>query len=84
MIDDITTLKDAKTALFAHLLQQGGHGIIEEYLAELKAQKRFNNRSDYTKLKTDLNKMLVSKNGNKSDLMQELETAFFDIARYAR
>jgi len=53
-------------------------------LNELKAKKKFNSRSDYTKLKTELNKMLVSKNGNKSDLIQELETAIFDIAKYAR
>ena len=84
MIDDITTLKVAKEALFAHLLQQSGQTVIDEFLSELKAQKKFNSRSDYTKLKTDLNKMLVSKNGNKNELMQELETAIFDIARYAR
>ena len=84
MTDDITTLKIAKEALFAHLLQQSGQTVIDEFLNELKAQKKFNSRSDYTKLKADLNKMLVAKNGNKSDLMQELETAIFDIAKYAR
>jgi len=84
MIDDITTLKVAKEALFAHLLQKEGQGIIDEFLSELKAQKKFSSRSDYTKLKTDLNKMLVSKNGNKSDLITELETAIFNISKYAR
>jgi len=83
MIDDITTLKVAKEALFAHLLQQSGQNIIDEFLNELKAQKKFNSRSDYTKLKTDLNKMLVAKNGNKSDLIKELETAIFNIAKNA-
>jgi hypothetical protein len=84
MVDGISTMKEAKEALFAHLLQQSGQSIIDEFLSELKAGKRFNSRSDYTKLKNDLNKIIVSKNGNKSDMITELETQIFDVARYAR
>jgi len=84
MIDDIATLKVAKETLFTHLLQQSGQGVIDEFVNELKAQKKFNSRSDYTKLKSDLNKMLVAKNGNKNDLMQELEIAVYNVAKYAR
>jgi hypothetical protein len=84
MIDSITTLKEAKTALFAHLLQQSGQNTIDSFLSELKAQKRFNNRSDYTKLKTELNKILAAPKNQKSDLIKELETYIFDVARYAR
>jgi hypothetical protein len=84
MTDDTTTLKQAKEALFAYLLQQSGQSTIDEFLNELKSGKKFNSRSDYTKLKNDLNKMLVSKNGNKSELISELETYIFDTAKYAR
>jgi hypothetical protein len=84
MIEDINTMKTAKEALFAYLLQQSGQSTIDNFLNELKVEKKFNSRSDYTKLKADLNRLLVSKNGNKSDLIQELETAIFDIAKYAR
>jgi hypothetical protein len=84
MIDGINSKKEAKDVLFAHLLQKEGAGIVDELLNELKAKNAFSSRSEYTKLKADLNKMLVAKNGNKSDLMQELETAIFDIAKYAR
>jgi hypothetical protein len=84
MADNITTQKEAKEAIFAYLLQEKGQGFIDEVLNEVKAQKRFNSRSDYTKLKNELNKIIVSKNGNKNELIQELETQIFDIARYAR
>jgi len=84
MTDDITTLKGAKDALFSYLLQEKGQGFIDEILNDLKEANRFNSRSDYTKLKTDLNKMIVAKNGNKSDLMQELETSIYNVAKYAR
>jgi len=84
MIDDITTPKEAQVALFSYLLQQSGQNLVTDFLSELKENNVFPDRKYYTRLKTDLNKMLVAKNGNKSDLMQELETAIFDIAKYAR
>ena len=84
MIDDITTPKEAQIALFSYLLQQSGQNLVTDFLNELKENNTFNDRKYYTRLKTDLNKMLVAKNGNKNDLMKELETAIFDIAKYAR
>jgi hypothetical protein len=84
MVDTINSKKEAKKALFAHLLQQGGQSIIDDFLAELKAKKRLDNRSDYTKLKAELGQMLSAPKGERSDLIKELETQIFDIARYAR
>jgi len=84
MIDNIKTPKDAQEALFSFLLQEAGQNLVTDFLSELKANNTFNDRKYYTRLKTELNKMLVAKNGNKSDLIQELETEFFDIAKYAR
>jgi uncharacterized membrane protein len=84
MTDDINTAKDAKTALFATLLQEKGQSAVDEYLAELRAKKRFHSRSEYTKLKKELNELMQHPKGEKSDLMQELDTAVFNIAKYAR
>lgn len=84
MIDNIKTPKEAQEALFSFLLQEAGQNLVTDYLNELKANDTFSDRKYYTRLKDTLNKMLVAKNGNKSDLMQELETAIFDIARYTR
>jgi len=83
MIEENTTLKKAKEAIIANALQIAGQDYIENCLNDLKAAKCLNNRSDYTKLKADLNKMLVAKNGNKNDLIQELEKSIFITAKYA-
>ncbi|MDR0733415.1 MAG: hypothetical protein LBF08_05070 [Dysgonamonadaceae bacterium] len=85
MTDNITTPKEAQAALFAHLLQQSGQSTIDDFLSELKARNVFSDRKYYTRLKTDLNKMIaVSDFENQSDLMKEIEVKIFDIARYAR
>jgi hypothetical protein len=84
MIDNITTPKEAQTALFAALLQEKGQSIIDYFLAELRAKNVFDDRKYYSRVKADLNKILEAPKGEKSDLIQELETAIFDIARYAR
>jgi septum formation topological specificity factor MinE len=84
MIDSINTTKEAETALFAALLQERGQSIIDEYLAELKAKNTFKERQRYSELKRRLNTLLQAPRGEQSDLIKELETAIFDISRYAR
>jgi hypothetical protein len=84
MIDNINTTKEAETALFAALLQEKGQSIIDEYLAELKAKNVFKDRQRYYELKQKLNTILQATGGEQSDLIRELETAIFNIARYAR
>jgi Replicative DNA helicase len=84
MTDDINTPKEAEAALFATLLQEKGQGYIDEYLAELKAKNTFKERQRYYELKRKLNTILQAPKGEQSGLIEELETAIFDIARYAR
>jgi hypothetical protein len=84
MIDNINTTKEAETALFAALLQEKGQSIIDKYLLELKANNVFKERQRYSELKRKLNAILQATKGKQSDLIKELETAIFDIARYAR
>jgi hypothetical protein len=84
MIDNINTTKAAETALFAALLQEKGQSIIDEYLAELKVKSVFKDRQRYSELKRKLNTILQTPKGEQSDLIKELETAIFDIARYSR
>jgi hypothetical protein len=84
MTDNIITVRDAETALFAALLQKEGQSIIDEYLAELKDRNVFKERQRLSELKRKLNTILQAPKGTKSELMQELETDVFNIAKYAR
>jgi hypothetical protein len=84
MTDNINTTKEAEEALFAVLLQEKGQSLINEYLAALKAQNVFKDRQRYYELKRKLTTILQTPAGTKSELMQELETVLFNIAKYAR
>lgn len=82
---DITTVKDAETALFANLLKQGGQSVIDEFLNDLKAANTFKDRQRYYELKKRLELISAScEYSEKDELMQELQTQIFDISRYAR
>jgi hypothetical protein len=83
MIDNITTIKEAETALFAHLLQQSGVSVIDEFLNELRAKNTFKERQRYSELKRKLNKVIAAPTEQKNELMQELEKAIFNAAKYA-
>ena len=85
MIENIKTTGDAARGLFARLLQDGGgQAVIDEYIADLKAKKVFANRQYYTRLKNDLNKVLQAPIEQQGDLIEELEKAVADVAKYAR
>jgi hypothetical protein len=84
MTDNVKTIKEAETALFADLLQQKGQRYVDEYLSDLKAKNSFKERQRYSEYKRKLNTILQAPKGEQSDLIKELETAIFDIARYAR
>jgi len=85
MTENITTVKDAESALFAYALQQLGQSTIDVYLNELKAKKTFKDPKYYSRLKTGLNKIIVSRrSGQKSELMTELENDIWNVAKYAR
>ena len=85
MINRIKTPKDAETALFAYLLQQGqNEGIIETFVNDLKASKTFADPKSYSRLKSVLNKLLQLPTMESSDLITELQTAINDIAKYSR
>lgn len=84
MIENISTPKEAEEALFAYLLQQTGQGTIDGFLSELKAKNVFPDKKYYSRVKTNLNRILAAPCGEQSDLMQELETAIFNVAKYAR
>ena len=84
MTENITTIKDAETALFSYLLQQSGQSIIDEFLNDLRANNTFKERQRYSELKKRLHTISVAPTGEQSDLMQELETAIYNVAKYAR
>jgi hypothetical protein len=84
MMDNIKTPKEAQTVLFARLLQQGGQAVIDDFIADLKARKQFANRLYYSRLKADLTKILQAPSDGEADLIQEIEKAVADVAKYAR
>lgn len=84
MTENISTPREAKNALFAILLQRGGQTYIDEFLADLKAKNTFADPKYYSRLRSDLNKILQAPHEAKSDLIQELEKAIADVANYAR
>ena len=84
MTKQIETVRDAETALFAHLLQQAGHGIIDNFIDDLKMEKKFKNRERYSELKRKLNTIYASLKGEPSELGEELEKWIYEQAKYAR
>lgn len=84
MNKDIKTPKDAKEAILARLLQQQGQSYIDGVISDLKAQGTFPDPKYYSRLKADLNKMLQATGEAETELINELETAISDVARYAR
>lgn len=84
MTDNIKTPKEAQTALFAILLQRNGQNCIDEFLADLKAKNAFSDPKYYSRLKSELYRILQAPNESKSDLISELEKAISDVAQYAR
>jgi hypothetical protein len=85
MIENITTGKAAKDALFAHLLKQSGQSTIDDFLSVLKAENKFTDPKYYSRLKASLNSMLnATEFHEKDELIQEIETQAFNIAKYAR
>jgi hypothetical protein len=84
MTDDIKTVKEAEDILFAHLLQQAGQTVIDEYLNELKAKNVFKDRARYSEIKKKLNDKLIAQKGEETDLTREIEKAIYNVAKYAR
>ena len=84
IMKDVSTPKDAQKALFAKLLQQGGQSMIDDYIADLRASKSFADPKYYTRLKSDLHKILQAPQEVKSDLIKELEKSIDEVAKYAR
>lgn len=83
-MENITTPKEAQTALFASLLQQQGASCINEFINTLKANKAFTDAKYYSRLKADLYKIAQGNPMQGNELIKELETAINNVAKYAR
>lgn len=84
MTDNIKTPKDAKEVLFSILLQQNGQNNIDDFINDLKAKNAFSDPKYYSRLKSDLYKILQAPNEKPNDMIKELEKAVADVAQYAR
>lgn len=84
-LNDVKTPSGAKNALLAQFLRSGGQKTIDDFLRRLKSENAFKDKSQYSKLRSDLINMIqAKKTEQKSDLVKELEKAVKDVARYAR
>lgn len=84
MKGSIKTPLQAKENLFAILLQKSGQNFIDEFLSDLKAKDTFKDPKYYSRLKSDLYRILQTPTEGESDLIAELEKAIADFAQYAR
>jgi thiol-disulfide isomerase/thioredoxin len=84
MTNNIVTVKDAESALFAYALQQLGQSTIDEFLNDLKTKGTFKDPKYYSRLKASLNKVFEARKGQKSELIKELESNVWNWSAYAR
>lgn len=83
-MNNIKTPKEAKDRLFAILLQDAGDHIVNEFIGELKGNVIFKDPKYYSRLKSDLNKIIQSPSEQKDELLNELEQAVNNASKYAR
>lgn len=85
MADNIKTPKEAADALFSRLLRDaGGQSVIDDFVADLKAQNTFTVPDYYTRLKNILSKVQQTPSGQQAELIVELEKAISEVATFAR
>ena len=83
VMSKIKTPTDAFEVLVARLMAESSKDAISGFIEELKAQKVFNNRSDYTRLKNKI-KAVASKAGvvETDELIRELDDAVKNQGAY--
>jgi len=81
-IMDTSTIKtpnDAKEVLFSFLLQNAEVGLIDRYLANLKAKKTYKDPKYYTRTKNLLQKRINAKTKSENDLINEMDKAVNEV-----
>ena len=89
MIDNVNTPREAKDLLFATLLHRTSdpQQLIEALVSQLKTANKFADRKAYSRLKSDLQNLLIGETPPTdltSPLVVELKQKIDDFARYAR
>ena len=79
----ITSPKMAQDGLFAILLQQQGQSGIDEYISTLKAQNTFSDPKYYTRTYKSLNKLISAEGIEEGELVRELNSLIFEVAKNA-
>ena len=79
----IKTPSDAEKAFFTVLLQQQGQQAIDNFIADMKFQKRFKDPKYYTRLKDQLNEKMRADGVKENELIRELSQSIFEAGKYA-
>jgi len=81
--DNIKTPRDGIRALLAGLILERGVDVIDEHISNLKAKGVYNDPKYYTRVKSELNRILTSHKIEKNSVINELEIAIDNIAKNA-
>lgn len=82
-MDNIKTPSDARDVLLGRLINEGEQGKIEAYIEELKRNKVFGNRIDYSRLKNKLMTAANKAGGHGEDpIIKELNNDIENIGAY--
>lgn len=83
IIEDMTKIKtagDAFTMLVASLVRDGGKAYVDTFVERLKAEKVFDNRMEYTRLRKKIREVTEMSGGiAKEELVKELDDAVKNV-----
>lgn len=82
---NIKTVGDVKDMALSMYLQEKGQPFIDAIIAELKAKNTFKYPRDYTRVKSDFNKLIVASTATEqSELIKELDKAVNEVVLNCR
>ena len=82
-MSEIKTVKNAVDVFCCGLIRQSAPGMIEEFIAELKRQKVFNDRNYYSRLKRKIQELKSKADFTTTDeLIRELDDDIKNVGAY--
>lgn len=82
-MSEIKTVKNAVDVFCCGLIRQSAPGMIEEFIAELKRQKVFNDKNNYSRLKRKIQELKSKADFTTTDeLIRELDDDIKNVGAY--
>lgn len=80
--ESIKSVGNAADALFSRLIRQSGVEVIDLYIDELKSQHTFNDRANYSRLRSKLSTIANMTSTEEDDLISEMENGIINRCLY--